>query len=109
MVTRGNSEFIVRLDYIRGELKEKFSRAHQVLQDREATLLHELREIELTYTDRYVRIAENRQTLLFAKENLENSMNGNGDQDMLDSILSPLDERLKGLEERDVERKEVKL
>ena len=42
----GEGDFLVHILRVRSEIRDKFLRAHRVLQDREADLLAKLRELE---------------------------------------------------------------
>ena len=104
MATRQDDRNLLsQLESVRTEIIIKFSRAHRLLQEREAALLLQLQEIEQSYIvkERDARIDKQRKELLASKENLQSTMKGNENLEILEAMLAPLEEKLKELEIRD--------
>ena len=99
MASREESRgFLSQLEGVRGEVREKFSRAHKLLQERESALLHQLQEIELNYRDRDAGLEKQRKELLATKEQIQSTMRGNENQKTLQAMLAPLDAKLRELQ-----------
>ncbi|KAI6647044.1 PEP-CTERM domain protein [Oopsacas minuta] len=90
-----------QVESIRIEVRDKFSRAHILLQEREEVLLRQLREIEDTCKPQYLREIKQRKELLTTKDQLNASIKGNENKDILFAMLAPLDAKLTELEERE--------
>ena len=86
--------FLEHLETVRSEMREKFSRAHVLLQERENTLLRRLQEIEDAFTRQCVKEAQQRDELLLAKEKLQSFIKGNENKDTLIEMLTPLEAKL---------------
>ena len=95
----GENSFLSQLESARIELRDKFSRAHKLLQEREEAIFRQLQEIENIYIEQHLRQNEQRKELLATKEQLHSSLKGNENQTILLSMLAPLEAKLKGLEE----------
>ena len=87
--------FLTRLESMRAELRERVSGAHQVLQERETTLLSELLELEDKYNEEIEKI---NQLIIIKEENIaaleENT-------DFLDQNVTLLDAHLSELEDNE--------
>ena len=90
--------FLSQLKSVRGEMRERFSRAHGWLQEREAALSTQLEEIEHKYRGRNARVDKQREELLATKEQIQSTMKGNENQKTLEAMLAPLDASLIELE-----------
>ena len=89
--------FLSQIASARIELRDRFSLAHRLLQEREEALLTQLQEMEVTYRDRRVRQAQQRKELLATKEQL-NSLKANENQTTVEEMLTPLNAKLRELE-----------
>lgn len=87
--------FIYQLEIARCEIKEKFSKAHELLQERENSLLLQLHEIQDSYEQEQLLETKQREELLVTKENLQAFLKGNENQETLFRMLAPLEAKLK--------------
>ena len=95
---RENS-FLTQLESARSELRDKFSLAHRLLQEREEAMLLELKGIEDSYREQVQRQTQQKKELLATKEQLYSSLKGNENRDILQTLLAPLETKLRELEE----------
>ena len=105
----GENSFLSQLGSARIELRDKFSRAHKLLQEREDAILRQLQEMENIYIEQHQRQNEQRKELLATKEQLHSSLKGNENQIILLSMLAPLEAKLKELEEGGEELQRIEL
>ena len=90
-------EFICQLESARAELREKFSRTHQLLQESEDAILKQLYQLEETYNEQHLRRFEEMQELLASKEKLQFTIKKNKNQNTLFAMLAPLETKLEEL------------
>ena len=83
-----------QFDRARREIREKFARAHHLLQEREAVLLAEVQELEDTIKQ---GIADEIRQLAFSKEQLESTLKGNNVQEFLHQTITLFDEKISKL------------
>ena len=88
----GESPFLSQLESARIELRDKFFRAHKLLQEREETMLRQLQEIENSFRKECLLRAGRRKELLATKEKLQSSLKGN--TDVLQLMLAPLNAKV---------------
>ena len=81
-----------QFDRARRQIRDKFSRTHYLLQEREATLLAEVQELEDTFRGR--GIAEEMKQLSLSKEQLENTLKGNKSREILLQSIALLDQQI---------------
>ena len=105
----GENPFFTQLYSARIELRDRFSLAHRLLQEREEALLLQLQEMEVAYREQHVGQFEQRNELLATKEQLYSSLKGNENRDILQTMLAPLEAKLKELEEGGKLRQRIKL
>ena len=84
--------FLSHAQRVRREIQAVFQRAHKLLQDREAGLLAELKQLVDEYTGE--RISQQINELSISKEGLRNSLKGNDNKLILDRSVAPIDERI---------------
>ena len=92
--------FLKHLETVRSDLREKFFKAHVLLQEREDTLLRRLQEIENDFKLQSVKEAQQRVELLIAKEKLQSFIKGNENKGTLIEMLTPLEAKLNELDKR---------
>ena len=88
--------FLSQLKSVRVELRERVSRAHQVLQERETTLLSELQQLENQY--RGEGVIEQIPELSRLIQQTVTSLKGNENKETFDQNVSLLDTRMLELE-----------
>ena len=88
--------FLTQIERVRVELRERVARAHQVLQERETELLSELQQLEDTYRGEGV----DRQIDQLRKIKVHNvsTLTDNGNQELLQQVIAPLDAHMRKLE-----------
>ena len=96
----GENSFLTQLESARSELRDKFSLARRLLQAREQAMLLELKGIEDLYREQVQRQTQQKKELLATKEQLHYSLKGNENRDILQTMLAPLETKLRELEER---------
>ena len=83
-----------QFDRARREIRDKFARAHYLLQERETVLLTEVQKLE----DKFRRgIADEIEQLSLSKEHLENTLKGNNVQEFLKRTIAEIDEKISQL------------
>ena len=92
-------EFTSQLESARADLREKFSRAHRLLQQGEDAIMKQLYQLEESYNEQRLRQTEEIQELLASKENLQSTIKGNKNQKTLQAMLAPLEAKIKELQE----------
>ena len=90
------NSFLSQIESVRTELKQKVSKAHQVLQGREAALLSELQQLEVSY--RAEGIEQQLKELRTTKEDNIATLTSNANKDILMESVALLDIRLRELE-----------
>ena len=101
MASVEESEFLTRLETARKEVREKFSQIYKLLREREDALLLYMQEIEDSYKQQKVTDSEQRSELLVTKRQTQDSLKGNANKEILQSMLASLDDRLAELEDRE--------
>ena len=81
---------------VRKEIQNNFSRAHQLLQKREAELLAEVQELE--ENSKESEIADEMKKIFISKENLQDILRGNSNKELLEQSCAPLDKKMKELQ-----------
>ena len=93
-----DTSFLSQVERVRVELRERVASAHQVLQEREAALLSELLQLEDTYGGE--GIAEQIKELSLTKDQMIATLKGNENQFILQQSITPLNARIKELQEK---------
>ena len=88
--------FLTQVERAREKIGVKFRRAHQVLMDRESTLLSDLQQLESRY--RGEGVAVQIREITASKEQLMTTMKGNENQRKLRHKFASLDTRIRELE-----------
>ena len=81
-----------QFDRARRQIRDKFSRTHYLLQEREAALLAEVQELEDTF--RGQGIADEMKQLSLSKEQLENTLKGNKSSEVLLQSIALIDQKI---------------
>ena len=92
----GENSFLSQVERVRVELRERVSRAHQVLQERETALLSELQQLEDTYMGEGVDKQINQ--LRTHREQTIATLTDNTNKDLLEQSVAQLDARMRELE-----------
>ena len=85
-------DFLLHVMRVRSEIRDKFLKAHKVLQDRETDLLAKLQELEDEFIGDVITQKINR--LSITKDELITLLKGNEDKDLLDRNLANIDTRI---------------
>ena len=96
--TIGEENFLVQVERVRSEIREKFLKAHKVLQDREADLLAKLQKLEDEFNED--EITKQIEQLNLSKDALVNTLRGNENKDILDQNLANIDTRIDLLKQK---------
>ena len=89
----GEDGFLSQLERARREMRDRFRAVHELLQEREAALLAEFQELEDRF--RGVGIADEMKQLSLSKEQLQNTLKGNTNQEVLQETIAPLERKMK--------------
>ena len=91
-------DFLLHVMRVRSEIRDKFLKAHKVLQDRETDLLDKLQELE----DEFFGDVMTKQIeqLNLSKDALMNTLTGNKNKDILDQNLANIDSRIDELKHK---------
>ena len=81
-----------QFDRARRQIRDKFSRTHYLLQEREAALLAEVQELEDMF--RGHGIADEMKQLSLSKEQLENTLKGNKSREILLQSIALIDQKI---------------
>ena len=93
-LVRKEDDNLNQFDRARREIRDKFARAHYLLQERETVLLAEVQELE----DAFRRgIADEIEQLSLSKGHLENTLKGNNVQEFLQRTIAEIDEKISQL------------
>ena len=94
----GGDDFLIHATRVRSEIRDKFLKAHKVLEDREADLLAKLKELE----DEFIGdvIIKQIEELNLSKSALINTLKINNNKDVLDQNLTTTDTRIDELKKR---------
>ena len=96
--TIGVDNFLVHVERVRSEIREKFPKAHKVLQDRESDLLDKLQKLEDEFNED--EITKQIEQLNLSKDVLKNTLTGNENKDILDQNLANIDTRIDVLKQK---------
>ena len=88
-------DILSQFEVMRRKIRDKFSRTHLLLQEREAALLAEVQELEDTFRGRGV--ADEIKQLSLSKEQLENNLKGNKSQETLQQSIALIDQNISEL------------
>ena len=94
----GGNDFLLHVMRVRSEIRDKFLKAHKVLQDRETDLLAKLQELE----DEFIGdvITQKINHLSITKDGLITVLRGNENKDLLKNSTSPIDASILELERK---------
>ena len=90
--------FLVHVERLRSEIREKFPKAHKVLQDREADLSVKLQTLEDEFNGD--EMTQQIEQLNLSKDALNNTLTGNENKDILDQSLANIDTRIDLLKQK---------
>ena len=96
--TTGGDDFLSHIMRVRSEIRNKFLRAHRVLQDREADLLAKVRELEEDFIGDVITQKINH--LSMTKDGLITALKGNENKDLLEKSTAPIDASILELERK---------
>ena len=88
--------FLCRVQTVRKEISDKFSRARKLLEERETALLEELQVLEQEYTGE--GLDDKIKQMNITKDNLIATLKENENREMLEQSLAPIDARINELE-----------
>ena len=88
--------FLSQVERVRKEIRDKFSKSHQTLNEREAALLSQLDQLVASYKGEEVR--EQIQQLSNSKESVMSALKGNENYEALELSIAPLNTRIRELE-----------
>ena len=94
----GGDDFLLHVMRVRSEIRDKFLKAHKVLQDRETDLLDKLQELE----DEFIGDVMTKQIkeLNLSKDALMNALTGNKNKEVLEKSTAPINARILELERK---------
>ena len=94
----GEDNFLSHVMRVRSEIRDKFLRAHRVLQDREADLLAKLQEWE----DEFIgdKMTKQIKQLNLSIDALMNTLTGNASKEVLEKSTAPIDANILELERK---------
>ena len=98
IATIGGDDFLLHVMRVRSEIRDKFLKAHKVLQDRETDLLDKLQELE----DEFIGdvITQKINHLSITKDGLITALKGNGNKDLLEKSTAPINANILELERK---------
>ena len=98
IVAIGGDDFLLHVMRVRNEIRDKFLKAHKVLQDRETDLLDKLQELE----DEFIGdvITQKINHLSITKDGLMTALKGNENKDILEKSTAPIDASILELERK---------
>ena len=94
----GGYDFLIHVTRVRSEIRDKFLKAHEVLQDREADLSDKLQELEEEFIGDV--ITQKIQHLSITKDGLITALRGNENKDLLEKSTAPIDANIVELEHK---------
>ena len=94
-VIRGD-DFLLHVMRVRSEIRDKFLKAHKVLQDRETDLLAKLQELEDEFIGDVMTQEINHLSII--KDGLITGLKGNKNKDLLEKSTAPIDASILELE-----------
>ena len=94
----GGDDFLLHVMRVRSEIRDKFLKAHKVLQDRETDLLDKLQELE----DEFIGdvMTQEINHLSITKDGLMTALKGNENKDLLEKSTAPIDASILELEQK---------
>ena len=94
----GGDDFLLHVMRVRSEIRDKFLKAHKVLQDRETDLLAKLQELE----DEFIGdvMTQEINHLSITKDGLMTALKGNENKDLLEKSIAPIDASILELERK---------
>ena len=94
----GRDDFLLHVMRVRSEIRDKFLKAHKVLQDRETDLLDKLQELE----DEFIGdvMTQEINHLSITKDGLITALKGNKNKDLLSKSTAPIDASILELERK---------
>ena len=94
----GRDDFLLHVMRVRSEIRDKFHKAHKVLQDRETDLLAKLQELEDEFIGDVMR--KQIKELNLSKDALMTALEGNENKDLLEKSTAPIDASILELERK---------
>ena len=94
----GGDDFLLHVMRVRSEIRDKFLKAHKVLQDRETDLLAKLQELEDDFIGDVMTQKINH--LSITKDKLITAMKGNENKDILEKSTAPIDASILEIERK---------
>ena len=94
----GGYDFLIHVTRVRSEIRDKFLKAHKVLQDRETDLLDKLQEFEEEFIGDV--ITQKIEHLSITKDGLVTALKGNENKDLLEKSTAPIDANIVELERK---------
>ena len=94
-LVRKEDDNLNQFDRARREIRDKFARAHHLLEEREAVLLTEVQELEDKFHGREIAIEI--EQLSLSKGQLEDTMKGNIMKEILQRTIAEIDEKISQL------------
>ena len=94
----GGDNFLLYVMRVRSEIRDKFLKAHKVLQDRETDLLDKLQELEDEFIGDVMR--KQIKELNLSKDALMNALTGNKNKEVLEKSTAPIDASILELERK---------
>ena len=91
-------DFLSHVTRVRSEIRDKFLKAHKVLQDREADLLDKLQELEEEFMGDVIR--KQIEELNLSKDAMMNALTGNRNKYFLDQNLANIDTQIDELKQK---------
>ena len=88
--------FLSQVDRVRKEIRDKFSKSHQILNEKETALLSELDQLVTSYKGEGVR--EQIQELNLIKESMKSKVQRNENQEIVVKSAAMMDDRIRELE-----------
>ena len=94
----GRDDFLLHVMRVRSEIRDKFLKAHKVLQDRETDLLDKLQELE----DEFIGDVMTQKIihLSITKDGLMTALKGNGNKVLLEKSIAPIDASILEIERK---------
>ena len=94
----GGDDFLLHVMRVRSEIRDKFLKAHKVLQDRETDLLDKLQELEDDFIGDVITQEINHLSII--KDGLITALKGNKNKDLLEKSIAPIDASILELERK---------
>ena len=94
----GGDDFLIHVTRVRSEIRDKFLKAHKVLQDREADLLSKLQELEEEFIGDV--ITQSIKHLSMTKDGLIDVLTENANKEVIKKATAPIDASIVELERK---------